>query len=438
MTRSSFTSAQTLVVIQDVSEAESTLGNNMVNEAVLLHFMWDYVFIRPKDSRTKESTSQAPSTASIASLRILSNSNPWQHSAHPNNPNVSCLRSGFLAGRMCYGLESTRESGTPSTQVAGMPELEEQDIDVRNVRSISGGPDLTASLQATVNDSSSDEDEEDENEVSEGLMRDVNNRIILVGAGMSKKRKSNAGKKSAVPGKNRSNMDETSRKKGGKGEKKGCSRITVLLKSSWMNQLGLEGIRNCQLTSAVVKTWHPKTKQWYTHFIALHRATEQRPKEKHVDKMMDTIFEGYQNRNEIQLSCGYCFQRDTSEALRGMVSQSFGLYNLFRGITSVAIGETEAIVPHLDHNGSNGYSIIFQLSGVKGYTRVPQLSLDITHAVDDVIFLPTSQLVHFTSSRNTDSKRIMAVGPTEERGQGSGNIVQPSLVCQVVCLKKLQ
>lgn len=121
-----------------------------------------------------------------------------------------------------------------------------------------------------------------------------------------------------------------------------------------------------------------------------------------------------------------------------MVSQSFGLYNLFRGITSVAIGETEAIVPHLDHNGSNGYSIIFQLSGVKGYTRVPQLSLDITHAVDDVIFLPTSQLVHFTSSRNTDSKRIMAVGPTEERGQGSGNIVQPSLVCQVVCLKKLQ
>lgn len=195
----------------------------MVNEAVLLHFMWDYVFIRPKDSRTKESTSQAPSTASIASLRILSNSNPWQHSAHPNNPNVSCLRSGFLAGRMCYGLESTRESGTPSTQVAGMPELEEQDIDVRNVRSISGGPDLTASLQATVNDSSSDEDEEDENEVSEGLMRDVNNRIILVGAGMSKKRKSNAGKKSAVPGKNRSNMDETSRKKGGKGEKKAAA-----------------------------------------------------------------------------------------------------------------------------------------------------------------------------------------------------------------------
>lgn len=102
---------------------------------------------------------------------------------------------------MCYGPESTRESGTPSTQVAGMPELEEQDIDVRNVRSISGGPDLTASLQATANDSSSDEDEEDENEVSEGLMRDVNNRIILVGAGMSKKRKSNAGKKSAVPGK---------------------------------------------------------------------------------------------------------------------------------------------------------------------------------------------------------------------------------------------
>lgn len=37
-----------------------------------------------------------------------------------------------------------------------------------------------------------------------------------------------------------------------------------------------------------------------------------------------------------------------------------------------------------------------------------------SHAVDDVIFLPTSQLVHFTSSRNTDSKRIMAVGPTEE------------------------
>ncbi|UOH80980.1 hypothetical protein LQV05_003641 [Cryptococcus neoformans] len=266
--------------------------------------MWDYVFIRPKDSRTKESTSQAPSTASIASIRTLSNSNPWQHSAHPNNPNVSCLRSGFLAGRMCYGPKSTRESGTPSTQVAGMPELEKQDIDDRNVRSISGGPDLTASLQATVNDSSSDEDEEDENEVSEDLMRDVNNRIILVGA--------------------------------------------------------------------------------------------------------DTIFEGYQNRNEIQLSCGYYFQRDTSEALRDMVSQSFGLYNLFRGITSVAIGETEAIVPHLDHNDSNGYSIIFQLSGVKGYTRVPQLGLDITHAVDDVIFLPTSQLVHFTSSRNTDSKRIMA------------------------------
>lgn len=44
------------------------------------------------------------------------------------------------------------------------------------------------------------------------------------------------GRKVLSPGKNRSNMDETSRKKGGKGEKKGCSRITVLLKWSWMNR----------------------------------------------------------------------------------------------------------------------------------------------------------------------------------------------------------
>lgn len=429
------TSAQTLAAIQDASEAGSKLGNSkcttaqyeyrkrvfkqwtadnqietgeQVNGAVLLHFMWDYVFTRPKNSRTKGFTSQAPSTTSVISLPILPNSNSSQHSAHPSNSNVSRLRNGSLAGRVCFEPESVRENGTPSTQLAGVAELEEEDIDdsddessdndremeddgvETSVRSIRDGPDLAAYLQVTVNDNSSDEDEEDENEVPEGLMRDVNDRIIPIGADMSKKKRNSAAKKSAVHGKNRSNMDETLQKKGEKrrtAEKRRLqpdpSLTQVELDETLNNvvekhgnlsaattreeriQLGLERIRNCQLSPAAVKTWyyaivslwteqsvtnsgtgHPWTKQWHNLFTALHRVTEQRRKEKHVDKMIDTIFEGYQTRNEIQQSYGYYFQKGTPEALRDMVSQSFGLYNLFRGDSQkmVTLSELAALV----------------------------------------------------------------------------------------------
>lgn len=60
----------------------------------------------------------------------------------------------------------------------------------------------------------------------------------------------------------------------------------------------------------------------------------------------DTIFEGYQTRNEIQQSYGYYFQKGTPEALRDMVSQSFGLYNLFRGDSQkmVTLSELAALV----------------------------------------------------------------------------------------------
>ena len=76
--------------------------------------------------------------------------------------------------------------------------------------------------------------------------------------------------------------------------------------NDWINlELGLERIRNCQLSPAAVKTWyyaivslwleqsvtncgtrHPWTKQWHNLLTALHQVTEQCRKEKHVDKMI--------------------------------------------------------------------------------------------------------------------------------------------------------
>lgn len=210
-----------------------------VNGAVLLHFMWDYVFTRPKNPRAKGSTSQAPFTTSNVSLPTLPNSNSTssQYSAHLNNSNVSCLRNGSLAGPVCYEAESVGESGTPSSQLTDVPEMEEHYTDDSegesgdgdremeddgievSVRSIRDGPGLAASLQATINGNGSDEDEEDENEGLEGLIRDVNNRIIPVGTGNEKRR--NPGKKRAFQGKNRPDVNEASRKRGKKGEKGG-------------------------------------------------------------------------------------------------------------------------------------------------------------------------------------------------------------------------
>ncbi|OXH64625.1 hypothetical protein J000_06202 [Cryptococcus neoformans] len=48
-------------------------------------------------------------------------------------------------------------------------------------------------------------------------------------------------------------------------------------------------------------------------------------------------------------------------------------------VSSVAIGYAEAVVPHLDINDGNSYSFIFQVDGPTGYTRVPQLGVDIAH-----------------------------------------------------------
>lgn len=83
-------------------------------------------------------------------------------------------------------------------------------------------------------------------------------------------------------------------------------------------------------------------------------------------------------------------------------------------VSSVAIGYAEAVVPHLDINDGNGYSFIFQLDGPTGYTRVPQLGVDIAHRTGDVVILPTSQLVHLASPISeplaSGELRLVAVG----------------------------
>ncbi|OWZ61271.1 hypothetical protein AYX15_06524 [Cryptococcus neoformans] len=259
--------------------------------------MWDYVFTCPKNPRAKGSTSRAPFTTSNVSLPTLPNSTSSQYNAHLNNSNVSRLRNGSLAGLVCYEAESVGESGTPSSQLTDVPEMEEHYIDdsegesgdsdremeddgiEASVRSIRDGPGLAASLQATINGNGSDEDEEDENEGPGGLIRDANNRIIPVGTGNEKRR--NPGKKRAFQGKNRPDVDEASQKRGNKGEKGGKeerkrlqpdlsltggelneSLITVVEKHGDSPvtttreerlQFELERIRQCQLSPAAVE-----------------------------------------------------------------------------------------------------------------------------------------------------------------------------------------
>lgn len=83
-------------------------------------------------------------------------------------------------------------------------------------------------------------------------------------------------------------------------------------------------------------------------------------------------------------------------------------------VSSVAIGYAEAVVPHLDINDGNSYSFIFQVDGPTGYTRVPQLGVDIAHRTGDIVILPTSQLVHLASPISepvaSGERRIVAVG----------------------------
>lgn len=83
-------------------------------------------------------------------------------------------------------------------------------------------------------------------------------------------------------------------------------------------------------------------------------------------------------------------------------------------VSSVAIGYAEAGVAHLDINDGNGYSFIFQVGGPAGYTRVPQLGVDIAHRTGDVVMLPTSQLVHHASpiwkDGGSESGRVVGVG----------------------------
>ncbi|OXC68584.1 hypothetical protein AYX13_02788 [Cryptococcus neoformans] len=329
------------------------------NGAVLLHFMWDYVFTCLKNPRAKGSTNRAPFTTSNVSLPTLPNSTSSQYNAHLNNSNVSRLRNGSLAGLVCYEAESVGESGTPSSQLTDVPEMEEHYINDSEGESGDSDREMEDDgIEASVRSIRDGQDEEDENEGPEGLIRDANNRIIPVGTGNEKRR--NPGKKRAFQGKNRPDVDEASQKRGNKGEKGGKeerkrlqpdlsltgeelneSLITVVGKHGDFPvtttreerlQLGLERIRHLWTEQSVTNSGvgHPWTKQWHNLFIALHRVTEQRRKENHVDEMIDTIFEGYQTRNQIQHSYGHYFQRGTLEALRDMVSQSFGLYNLFR------------------------------------------------------------------------------------------------------------
>ncbi|OWZ80888.1 hypothetical protein C365_00714 [Cryptococcus neoformans Bt85] len=279
--------------------------------------MWDYVFTCPKNPRAKGSTSRAPFTTSNVSLPTLPNSTSSQYNAHFNNSNVSCLRNGSLAGPVCYEAESVGESGTPSSQLTDVPEMEEHYID--DSEGESGDSDR--------------EMEDDGIEASVGFIRD--------GPGLQPpyKPQSMRGKKGEKGGKEeRKRFQPDLSLTGGElneslitvVEKHGDFPVTTTREERL--QFELERIRHLWTEQSVTNSGvgHPWTKQWHNLFIALHRVTEQRRKENHVDEMIDTIFEGYQTRNQIQHSYGHYFQRGTLEALRDMVSQSFGLYNLFR------------------------------------------------------------------------------------------------------------
>ncbi|RXK36649.1 hypothetical protein M231_06112 [Tremella mesenterica] len=86
-------------------------------------------------------------------------------------------------------------------------------------------------------------------------------------------------------------------------------------------------------------------------------------------------------------------------------------YRLGGLATAVAIGYGEASNPHLDpHDSTCVYTIFTQFTGQPGYTRFPQLNLDVLLRPGNVILATTGSLIHHAHGRKElDRSRITAV-----------------------------